>query len=190
VLLPQDPLSCDGTRAYDSGVCIPCKECMDMHALVGIPCTGTSTYDSQSCQKCTATCPVGMAIREDVARCNGKHWASESSPSDRPFDPITECLSCGGCPGWVLVCLCFFACIFVLTNTRIHTHTHTYTHRYYQVRVSGCTGTRRRDDPVCENCARCPVGEYVAGSCTPNSVNMSSTCKACPQCSVGTYLAR
>jgi hypothetical protein len=117
-MFEQDPLSCDGTGSYDTTKCISCKECSDMHALVGTPCTGASTYDSQSCQKCTATCPVGMYIKWDVERCNGKHWATVFSPSDRPFDPASECVPCGGCPGWVLhqlcsVCVCMCVCVYV-----------------------------------------------------------------------------
>ncbi len=71
------------------------------------------------------------------------------------------------------------------------THTHNNVNaRYYQVRVGGCTGTKRRDYPICRDCAICPVGEYVTGNCTADSVNMSSECKACLPCSIGTYLAR
>ena len=96
-----DPSSCWLDATSKSVRCIPCGYCPDMHNIVGTYCPGTTRYNTQSCQKCTASCPDGMYISDQVQRCNGKMWTTPTFTSDAPFDASNsaECVQCGGCPG-------------------------------------------------------------------------------------------
>lgn len=77
--------------------------------------------------------------------------------------------------------------------------------RFNQVRVGGCLGTSRYDQPRCIDCAVCEVGKYISGPCkvppasfyndtywAPSSADAVAKpdCTACPLCPAGKYMAR
>jgi hypothetical protein len=146
----------------DASSCIKCRTCPPMHSLVGTPCSGQTTADTQACSACSAYCPVGTTISPFVERCTGTSWAFSLQDLSRPFDPVTECLTCPACPLPV-----------------------------GQARVSGCSGLAIYDPPQCVDCQSCPRGNYIAGECTLQSSSSESThCAQCPACADGKYLSR
>ena len=123
--------------------------------ITGEMCLGNTTSNTQRCQDCSASCPSGTYISPSVQRCSGTTYAVNVDDASRPFDPVSECIACADCPS------------------------------AGETRVSGCAGSLRYDDGVCQECLQCRVGQYISGDCSSGA-----TCTACPLCPAGKYLAK